>query len=234
MSIEQLGRSAFLTTIDSPGFRGQRLNLDEALGRVAVEGIPLVVRCQALIVERVCGLAADHRTRAFEELQANGAVQAALRRSHECIDCLFQRRKPLAVINAIRPGLLQRKLMMQDLTLKNQILQRLMRLDQRQSRRGFIALAAFDSHQTVLDHVDTTVTVLARDFIELINDAQIALLVAVDRIGHSTGKGELNIFRLIGRLHRIGGHGVDIRRRLDPGIFQYAALDCAAPQVIID
>ena len=140
----------------------------------------------------------------------------------------------MAVINAIRPGLLQRKLVMQDLALKHQVLQRLMRLDQSHSRRGFVAFTAFDPHQAVLDHVDTTVTVLARDFVELVNDAQIALLVAVNRIGHSASKGELHIFRLIGRLHRIGGHGVDIRRRLDPRIFQYAALDCAAPQVVID
>ena len=47
LGIEQLGRSAFLTTIDRPGFRGQRLNLDKALGCVAIEGVSLVVRCQA-------------------------------------------------------------------------------------------------------------------------------------------------------------------------------------------
>ena len=39
---------------------------------------------------------------------------------------------------------------------------------------------------------------------------------------------------LVGRLHGIGRHRVDVRRRLGPRVFEHAALDGPAPQVVVD
>src|SRR5258708_14589267 len=50
-------------------------------------------------------------------------------------------------------------------------------------------------------------------------------------------KGNLHIGRLWYALIlyiRTGGPGIDLLRRLLPGIFQYAALDAAPPQVLVD
>ena len=94
--------------------------------------------------------------------------------------------------------------------------------------------AALHAHQPVLDHVDAAVAVLAGDLVQRVDDAEEALLIAVDHVGQAARERELNVFGLVGSLHRIARHGVDVRRRLGPRVLQHAALDGPAPQVVVD
>src|SRR3989339_116586 len=54
---------------------------------------------QVVIKERIFGLAADHRTIPFVKFEADRPADIFLGRIDESIERLFERRKPLAVIN---------------------------------------------------------------------------------------------------------------------------------------
>ena len=78
--------------VDSPGGNRQAVEVDEALGGGAVEGVAFTVGGQALVVQAPIALAADDGAVALVELQANGAVHALLRVVQECIERILQGR----------------------------------------------------------------------------------------------------------------------------------------------
>ena len=120
------------------------------------------------------------------------------------------------------------------IALKAQGLQGLVCVDEGQRTRNLIALAALNAHKAVLNEVKAAITVLAGNLVHIVENIEIRLLNAVDGAGNALLEGDLNIARLIGSSLGVVGHGVDISRRSSPGILQHAALNSAAPHVVVN
>ena len=153
---------ADLAALARPDLRGQTVEVDEALGRLVVEAVGRVVGGEVVVVERVRAAAADGHARSLEEAQAHVAGHELLRGLDEAVERLFERREPHAVVDELGPLLLDAELVVQHLTLEAQVLERLVRGDERERARNLVDLAALHADEAVLDHVDAAETVAAR------------------------------------------------------------------------
>jgi len=210
------------------------VDVDEALRRRMVEGIGGVVGGQPEVVQRERALAAHHGAGPLEELQLHRARHALLGVAEEGIERFLQRREPQAVVHLLGPGLLDGELVMQHAPLQAEILKRLVGLDKGQARGHLVALAALHAHKPVLHHVDAAEAVGPGDLVQGVDDTEEAHGLAVHSAGDALLEIDLHVGWRIGGARRVGGHGVDVRRRLAPGVFQNTALDGPAPQVVVD
>ena len=106
--------------------------------------------------------------------------------------------------------------------------------DERQGAGNLVALAALETHQTILDQVQAAKAVVAGDLVERNDDLGELHLLAVDGDGLARLKLDLGVGRGVGRVLGILGHNPGVVERLVPGILQVTALDGATPQVVID
>src|SRR4030042_2641021 len=81
--------------------------------------------------------------------------------------------------------------------------------------------------------VDSTHAVFAGYLIKLLNKSHSAQFLAIQANRYSSLKTNLYILRLIGSSRRRFSPGENLLRRFDPGVFQHAALDAPAPEVLI-
>ena len=123
---------------------------------------------------------------------------------------------------------------MKDLALQAQVLECLMRLDEREGPGAFVDLAALQAHQAVLHHVETPVAVAAGDDVHLLHHLHHGKLFPVELDGDAGAEPYLHVCGLIGGLLRIDRYLVDIRGRLGPGILEHAAFDGTAEHVVVD
>ena len=75
--------------------------------------------------------------------------------------------------------------MVRDLALERQVLEGLVRPDDRERARHLVQLAALDAHPAVLDHVDPPEPVGAAERVERAHDLGQGLRLAVERHGHA-------------------------------------------------
>ena len=210
------------------------MDVDEALGGLVVESVVGIVGGQAEIIQRVGALASHHGAGTLEELQLHRAGHALLGVGEEGVEGLLQRREPQAVVHLLGPGLLDGEFVVQHAPLQAQILQGLVSLDEGQTARHLVALAALHAHEPVLHHIDAAVAVGAGDIVHGVDDVEEAHRSAVKRTGNALIELDFHVGGLVGRAGRIARHRPNIRRRLAPGILQHAALDGPAPQVVVD
>ena len=123
---------------------------------------------------------------------------------------------------------------MQHAPLEAQILQGLVGLDEGQTSRHLVAFAALHAHEPVLHHIDAAEAVAAGDVVHGVDGVEEAHRSAVKRTGNALIELDFHVSGLIGGASRIARHGPNVRRRLAPGIFQHAALDGPAPQVVVN
>ncbi len=210
------------------------MDVDKALRRRVIEGIGGVVGGQPEVVQREGALATYHGAGPLEELQLHRARHALLGVAEEGIERFLQRREPQAVVHLLGPGLLDGELVVQHAPLQTEVLEGLVGLDEGKARGHLVALAALHAHKPVLHHVDAAEAVGPGDLVQGVDDTEEAHGLAVHSAGDALLKIDLHVGGRIGGARRVGGHGVDVRRRLAPGVFQNTALDGAAPQVVVD
>ncbi len=104
------------------------------------------------------------------------------------------------------------------------------------SAPGYLVdLARLQTDESVLDHVDPAEAVLARKLVHAVDDLVEAHQLAVERDRNALLEADLGVLRIVATVAlRIGRERVDVRRRLDPRVFEHAALDRTSPQVVID
>ena len=161
-------------------------------------------------------------------------VDRLLRLIDECVKRLLERREPEAVVHKV--CILGRKL---DLHVPHRFVQREpfeFRMRKMQNRRGgrFIDLARFDPDQPVLDQVDPADPVRSGNTVETVDELHGVQFLAVQRDRDSMEEIDLHDLRLVGRVCRIDGALVRIRRRLCHRVFQHAAFDARSPDVLVD
>ncbi len=100
--------------------------------------------------------------------------------------------------------------------------------------RRLVDLARLDADQPVLHVVDAPDAVLAGPLVEALDEGHAVHLLAVEGDGHAPLEANLDIARLVGRFVRRARPDEDLLRRLLPGVLQDAALDAAAPEVLVD
>ena len=199
-----------------------------------VEGVALVVGGELLGVEGVIALGSRDRAGALVEGQAHRTRDIDLRRCEERIQTSLQRGIPLAVVDLVGPLVFHMELVVEHVALETDVLKRLVRLDDGKRARSLVALAALHADEAVLHHVEAAEAVRAGDLVHLEDDVEVAHLLAVERAGDAVLERDLHDGRGVGSLLGVGGHRIDVRRRLVPGVFQNTALDGAAPQVVVD
>ena len=98
---------------------------------------------------------------------------------------------------------------------------------------GLVDLARLDADEAVLDVVDPADAVPAGDLVQLLDQLDAVELAAVEGDGPAAVEGDLDLLGLVGGLRRVGGPLEGLGRRLDPGVFEDARLDRAAPEVLV-
>ena len=122
---------------------------------------------------------------------------------HESVQCILQRPEPEALINQISPLHLQLTFAAQNIRSQRQALQFLVSLDQQEQPRCFVDLAGFDPHHPVLDHVEPTDAVAARQAVGFADHRHRIQALAIDGDGIASFEGNLDLLRCIRRLrHR--------------------------------
>ena len=81
--------------------------------------------------------------------------------------------------------------------------------------------------------VDPAHAVLAGELAELVDQGDAVELAAADRHRLAAVERDLDFLGLVGRQPRVDGPLKRLGRRLDPGVFEDAGLDRAAPQVLV-
>ena len=217
-----------------PRLARQAVQVDEALRRGAVEGVAVAVGRKAVLVERVGAPAADHREAALVELRLDLAGHALLRVGAERVEGLLQLREPQAVIDDLGPLLVDAVLELERRGVEAERLERVVHVDERERRGALVALVALDAHHAVLDHVEAAVAVLAADLVELHDERQQFHRLAVERDGLALLEADHDLLGRVRRVLRRRRHRPDVCGRLVPGVLEDAALDRAAPEVVVD
>ena len=115
---------------------------------------PVAVRGQRLGVERVLGAAPGDDRRPGLERQPHLAGDELLRLVDEGVDRLARRAEPEALVDELGPARLELALGDELGLRQDEVLERLVRGDQRDRRGRLVDLAALDADGAVLDHVD--------------------------------------------------------------------------------
>ena len=199
-----------------------------------VEGIPLAVGCQVEVIERIRALATDDRAVALVELDPHGTGDELLRVGHKGIERVLQRRVPLTVIDALGPQVLEIELGMHGLAVERDRFESLVGQNDRATGGHFVALARLHAHEPVLDHVEAAVPMFAGDLVELDDQLEQGKVLAVEGDGRARFEAELDVFGFVGGVFRIDRERPHVRRRLVVEVFEHAALDGPALQVVVD
>src|SRR5579883_2602524 len=118
---------------------------------------------------------------------------------------------------------------------QRQSLQRLMSSMEHNGGGSFVDLAGLDADKAILDMVNASNTMLSRLPIERLDQRYPVQFFAIERNRNATLERNLHVRRFLhSRRIGIGGPGIDILRRLGPGIFEDAAFGAAPPQILID
>ena len=133
---------------------GRPHSCDEALGQRLVEGVALVVGGQVEVVQRrLRAPAGDGTARPPCSVIRISPVTCCLGVGDEGVQRVLQRREPQAVVDQLAPALLDGALEAGQVALDGDVLQLLVRGDQRDRAGRLVDLAALDADQPVLDHV---------------------------------------------------------------------------------
>ena len=108
-----------------------------------------------------------------------------------------------------------------------------MGLVQHDGGRGLVDLARLDPDQPVLDVVDPAHAVLAGELVELVDQRDAVELAAVEGDRLAAVERDLDFLGLVGGQPGVDGPLERLGRGLDPGIFEDAGLDRAAPEVLV-
>src|SRR6478735_474289 len=131
-------------------------DLDEALRERLVVLVALVVGGEVVVVER--GLAAtavhDGATAVHRHPDVTGDVLLGL--EQERVEGVLQRREPEPVVDQLAPALLDLALEPREVALDGDVLELLVRRDERDGAGSLVDLAALDADEPVLDHVEAT------------------------------------------------------------------------------
>ena len=153
---------------------------------------------------------------------------------HEAIKCIFERTKPKALIDEICPLHLELALGPQDIGGKGETLQLLMRLNQQQQSRRFVNFPTFNSHYTVLDHVETTNAMGACQTVGFPDQRHGLQPFAIDGHRIPTFKLDLDLLGIVrGLVHRTG-HRKDLFWWRHHRVFQGTSFNAAPKQIEID
>jgi len=151
----------------------------------------------------------------------------------EGVEAAAQRGEPEAVVDELAPALLDLALEPDLLALEGDVLQLLVRGDQRDRPGRLVDLAALDPDQAVLDEVEPPDALPAGAGVELLDRLQDGDVLPVQRHRHPALEADHDLVRLPGH-GRVLGVGVDVLDGAVPDVLEEAGLDGAAPHVLVD
>src|SRR5581483_8099255 len=161
-------RSALEVTLGGD-LRRHAVDVDEALGRGLVEGVAGVVRGQVEVVERLPRPPSGDDGPAAVQGHPDVAGDVLVGLVDEAVQGPLERGEPLAVVDQFAPALLDLPLEAGEFALDGDVLQLLVRGDQRDGAGGLVDLAGLDADQPVLDHVDPADALGAGPLVELLD-----------------------------------------------------------------
>ena len=123
---------------------------------------PVPYEASCLGVEHVRRAAAGDDGGVRPQLDAHLALDELLRLVDERVDRLARGAEPEALVDELRPALLEAALDPRLVLRQHDVLERRVRLDEHDRRRRLVDLAALDADGAVLDHVDPPDPVAAR------------------------------------------------------------------------
>ena len=149
------------------------------------EGLAGAVGGQRLGVEHVRRAAAGDDGGVRPQLDAHLALDELLRLVDERVDRLARRAEPEALVDELRPALLEAALDPRLVLRQDDVLERRVRRDQHDRGRRLVHLAALDPDGAVLDHVDPPDPVRAGERVQPRDELGERQLLAVERDGHA-------------------------------------------------
>jgi hypothetical protein len=199
-----------------------------------VERVLAPVRRERQVVQGVLGTTADDGARSGRELQPHLSRHVVLRGVHVRVDRLPERAEPQAVVHELAPALLEAGLVVRDLALEGQILQRAVRRDEGERAGHLVQLSALDAHPAVLEHVDPPEPVPAAERVDRSDQVRERPRRPVERHGHAPLERDddlRGLHRAVLRRRRALERALG---RRDPRILERPALGGSAPQVLVD
>ena len=109
-----------------------------------------------------------------------------------------------------------------------------MRDEQRDPCWRLVDLARLDADEPVLHAVDAPDAVLARKRVEPFDERHRIDRLSIERHRQTAIEADFDVSRVVGSFRRRFRPGINVLRRLDPGVFQHPRLDTASPEVLID
>src|SRR3990172_4872889 len=167
-----------------PHLHREAPQLHEAFRVAMVEGVLAAVGRERQVVQGPLRTATYDGALTGREPQAHLAGHVVLRRVDVCVDRLAQRAEPQAVVDEVCPPLLEAGLVVRDLTLEREVLDRAVRRDERERARHLVELAALYAHAAVLDHVHPPEPVPATERVDRAYQLGQRRGRAVERLGH--------------------------------------------------
>ena len=198
-----------------------------------VKLVGAVVSRQAVVVQRTVGGASRHYAGTLVQPQPHRAAHIALSAVHIGVQVAAVGSVPEAVIDQLGVFLGDPFLETGLLAGKGHSFQGAVGVVQQHGGRRFVHLAAFDAHQPVLDMVNAAHAVGAGQPVEVTNQVNAGHPFPVHGYGDAFLKAQFQIGGFVR-----GGGGIDrpfvgVLRRFRPGIFQFAGLGAASPQVFV-
>src|SRR3954452_15936564 len=152
--------------------RRERPDLDEALGVRLVEGVSGVVGREIEVVQALrAGAAGDGRPSTLQR-HPDLAADHLLRVIDEDVEAALEAGIPEPVVDQAGPLRLDAALEPVHVAFEREVLEFLVGGDEGDGRGGLVDLAAIDADQAILDDVDASDAVLAREHVELLDGLQ--------------------------------------------------------------
>src|SRR4051812_48571755 len=207
---------------------------DESLRGAMIELVARAVGGEAVVVDAMRRGAPDDPHRSLVEAEGDLAVDGLRVLGVEGIDGMAQGRVPEAVVDELRVLLVEEGLGLERLAERGEALEVLVRRDERDGGRALVGLAALDADDAVFHQVDAPDAIVAGDLADLGDEPRGWQLLGVEADRQSLLEADAQVRRGVGSLLRRLGPGERLFRRLRVGILEDAALDRAAPEVLVD
>src|SRR5579883_861898 len=215
-------------------FQRQRKDLRKSLACRVVECILRCVGGKRLIVQGKWRGARENAQRPLIHLHNDRSAYALLRLIDEGIERLPKRREPEAVIHDVGIIFGKLRLRMSCPLIKCDALELLMCKMKERSSRCFIYLSGFDTHKTILDHIQAANTMSSGSMIKRANQLDAVHSLVVQSNWYTMFEGDRDLLRFIrcclGRYRTL----IRIFRWGYGRIFEHATLDAGTPQVLVD
>ena len=166
------------------------------------------------------------------QLHAHLARNVSLSVVDEHVERALETREPEAVVDELGPLGLNAALVACQVALDGEVLKFFVRVDQRDAGRSFVNLTALDAHKAILNDVDSTHALRARELVEHHDGLKRGDLFAVDSRGHTLGERNRDFARLAWR-GRILCVRVDVFDGRVPRVLEESGLDGATPHVLV-